>query len=75
MSDQNTGEGRAENIEPGRNWKLLKIALKNLSDAVWDIHKECPVWANIDGTIPIKVKTLNVLILTRMAADELLNAR
>lgn len=73
MQDKNNEEEREENIAPGKNWKLLRASLKNLNDAAWAVHKECPIWGNIDGTIQIRVRTLNDLILARMAADELLN--
>lgn len=69
---KNIGDDIAERIEPGRDWRLLKSALKNLSDAAWDVHKECPVWSSLDGSHPIKVSTLNALIMARQAADELL---
>ena len=62
-----------ENIEPGRDWKILRKALQNLSNAAWEIHKQCPIWVvDTNGSIYIKVNTLNNLIDARTKADELL---
>ena len=72
MITDTRGEDSPERIEPGRDWRLLKEALKNLCDAAWAVHKECPIWSSIDGAMPIKVTTLNALIVARKAADLLL---
>ena len=48
-------------------------SLKKLADAAWEIRKECPVWADLEGKLPISVKHLNQLIIASIEADCLLN--